>query len=323
MILVTGATGFLGSELVKQITDQGFPVRAIKRQSSQIPPLLQDLPLVEWANADILDYFALEQAFESVTHVYHCAALLSFAREDKKKMLKINREGTHHIVNLCQQNNITKLVHVSSVAALGEARNGLAVTEKNPWEFNGSQSGYSISKYESEMEVWRAIAEGLNAVIVNPSIIIGKNTGKKGSGQIFATSKKGIKFYTSGSNGFIDVEDVAKAMIMLMQSNITAEGFLLNAENRDLKDILTQALKAFNYSAPSIEAKPWMMELGWRSAALLSLLNGKKYGLTKDTARSAFERISYSNEKFHQYFPDFAYKPINTSIKAICDALNT
>lgn len=321
MLLVTGATGFLGAELVKQLTDQGFPVRALKRQSSVIPGQLLGISAIEWVDADIVDYFALEQAFEGVSKVYHCAALLSFAAEDKKLQLKINQEGTYHIVNLCKDKNVEKLLHVSSVAALGDAKPEVAVTEKDKWMFDGTQQGYSISKYESEMEVWRAMAEGLNAVIINPSIIIGKNAGKKGSGQLFETVRKGLQFYTSGSNGFVDVEDVAKAMILLMESDISDEGFILNAENRSLKDVFTEAAKAFGKPAPFIKANRLMMGLGWRAAEILSMLNGKKYGLTKDTVKNSFKKTSYSSAKFLKYFPDFKFKPIDTSIKEICDAL--
>jgi len=321
MILVTGATGFLGSELVKRLLESGEKVRALKRKTSAIPFILQNKESLEWFDADILDYFALESAFENISHVYHCAALLSFAAEDKKKQFRINKEGTHHIVNLCADNNVKKLVHVSSVAALGQTKHDLAITEKEQWEYDGTQQGYSISKYESEMEVWRAIAEGLNAVIVNPSIIIGKNSGASGSGQLFETIKKGLKFYTSGSNGFIDVEDVAKAMILIMKSDITAERFVLNAENWKLKDVFAEAAKEFNISPPTIKVRPWMMEIAWRAGELLSLLNGKKYGLTKDTARNAFKKMKYSDVKFRQYFPGFSYKPIKTSIKEVCNAL--
>ncbi|HEX8376194.1 MAG TPA: NAD-dependent epimerase/dehydratase family protein [Pedobacter sp.] len=321
MILVTGATGFLGSELVKQLLKNGKSVRAIKRSSSQIPSILMDENTIEWVEADVLDYFALEKAFQGISKVYHCAALLSFSAEDKKKQLRINKEGTYNLVNLCLENNIEKLIHVSSVAALGEPKNGLPVTEKNQWEFDGSQQGYSISKYESEMEVWRAIAEGLNAVIVNPSIIIGSSAGTKASGQIFETVRKGLKFFTNGSNGFVDVKDVVKAMILLMESDITAERFILNAENLSMKAVFTEAAHSYQISPPSLEVKPWLMNIGWRSAGFLSLFNGKKYGLTRDTAQNAFKKISYSSDKFLSHFPDFTFKSIKTSIKEICDAL--
>jgi nucleoside-diphosphate-sugar epimerase len=170
------------------------------------------------------------------------------------------------------------------------------------------------------MEVWRAIAEGLNAVIVNPSIIIGASAGRKGSGQLFERGRKGLRFYTSGSNGFVDVEDVAKVMELLMNSNISSERFILNSENLSLKEFFTEMAHGYNMAAPNIEVKPWLMEIGWRSAGLLSSLNGKKYGLTKDTAQNAFKRVSYSNQKFLEYFPDFKFKPIRASIKEICDA---
>lgn len=321
MILVTGATGFLGSELVKQLLDSGENVRALKRSGSSIPQILQNCESIRWFEADILDYFALEEALDGISQVYHCAALLSFTAEDKKRQLTINKEGTQHIVNLCLDKNIQKLLHVSSVAAVGESKDSSLITEENQWQFDGTQQGYSVSKYESEMEVWRAMAEGLNAVIVNPSIIIGKNAATKGSGQIFETARKGIKFYTNGTNGFVDVEDVARAMILLMKSDISGERFIINAENRSLKEILTEAAKNFDHTPPAINAKPWMMELAWRGAGLLSLFNGKKYGLTKDTARNAFKKSAYSNAKFGQFFPDFTYKPIKISIKEICDAL--
>jgi len=108
----------------------------------------------------------------------------------------------------------------------GDPKAGGETTEKDQWEFNGTQQGYSISKYESEMEVWRGIAEGLNAVVVNPSVIIGKNAGNKGSGKLFELVRKGLRYYTPGSIGVVDVEDVAKVMIQLMESDISASDFL-------------------------------------------------------------------------------------------------
>src|SRR5690606_24073203 len=152
MVLVTGASGFLGSELVYQLLEKGEYVRALKRENSLIPPLLKNRAGIEWVNADILDYFALEDALEDISEVYHCAAMISFDPADKKKLYQVNAEGTANIVNLCLEKKIKKMLHVSSVAAVGEAKPGQQVTEKNHWEYNGRQHGYSISKYESEME---------------------------------------------------------------------------------------------------------------------------------------------------------------------------
>ncbi|WP_207422014.1 NAD-dependent epimerase/dehydratase family protein [Desertivirga brevis] len=322
MILVTGATGFLGSELVKQLVNSGKAVRAIKRNSSQVPEILQPYSNIEWVNADIVDYFSLEEAFQGISKVYHCAALVSFDPAYKKQLLKINKEGTAHIVNLALDYGVEKLVHVSSVAALGDPKKEELISESTQWEFDGTQNGYSISKYESEMEVWRAISEGLNAVIVNPSLIVGANAGTKGTGQLFQMIKRGMKFYTNNLMGIVDVEDVVEAMIRLMDSDILGERFILNAQNVSSQELFTEAAKSMSVKAPTIEARPWMLELAWRGASLLSLFTGKNYSLTRESARSSTKFRKYSNQKLLKAFPDFTYKTLNKTLEEIASKLN-
>ena len=192
MILVTGATGFLGAELIHQLTAQGTKLRAVKREHSIIPATIRDNALVEWVTADINDFSDLEDAFLGIEQVYHCAAMISFDPRDKAKLLKINIEGTSNVVNLCVAYN-ARLVHVSSVAALGNPKKGATlITEADFWEYDARSHSYAISKYEAEMEVWRGIAEGLDAVIVNPSVIIGAGDGFEGSGAIFKLVKEGL-----------------------------------------------------------------------------------------------------------------------------------
>ena len=321
MILVTGATGFLGSELVKQLVISGKPVRAIKRSTSKIPDILIPLSNIQWVDADLLDYFALEDSFEGISHVYHCAAMVSFDPAYRKQLLKINREGTAHVVNLCLDKGVEKLVHVSSIAALGISKEEF-IKEKDQWGFDGTQSAYSISKYESEMEVWRGIAEGLNAVIVNPSLIIGANVGVKGTGQIFERVRKGLKFYTRNSVGVVDVEDVASTMILLMESDISAERFVLNNQNIPSKELLSLAADEFKVARPTYEAKPWMLKLGWRLTGVLSLFTGKNYPLTRESARAASKVRKYSGDKLLKHFPDFVYKPLNKTLQEIASKLN-
>lgn len=319
MILITGATGFLGAELVKQLTDEGALVRAIKRQQSVIPVLLKDNPLIKWFIADINDTAALEEAFEGVTQVYHCAALVSFNPKDKKQLFHTNIQGTANVVNLCIQHNC-RLVHVSSIAALGKAKKGEQITEKNFWEYDVNAHAYGLSKYESEMEVWRGIAEGLDAVIVNPSVIIGKNAGFTGSGSIFKLVKNGFSYYTKGATGIVDVVDVAKTMILLMGSQESAERYIVSAENIYHKDLLTAIANGFNVKAPNKEAKPWMLAIAWRAAKFVSFFTQKKTSITKDTAKSSLNISLYNNSKIKTTL-NTHFKPIPDSIKEICASL--
>ncbi len=320
MILVTGATGFLGAELIHQLTAQNNRVRALKRSSSVIPDLIKENSLIEWFVADINDQATLADAFESVTQVYHCAAFISFNPKDKAKLLKINIEGTSNIVNLCAENNV-RLLHVSSIAALGNAKKGELITEKDYWEYDPHVHAYAISKYEGEMEVWRGIAEGLDAVIVNPAVIIGKNAGFDGSGAIFKLVKNGLKFYTDGATGIVDVADVAKCMILLMNSENSAERYTLSADNLNYKDFFAEIAKGFAIKAPAIEAKPWMLGIAWRAAKLASIFTREAPALTRDSARSSFNLSYYSNEKIKTTI-NINFKPLTESIREVCIALN-
>jgi len=319
MILVTGATGFLGSELISQLIPQGKKLRALKRDNSVIPSLLKDNPLIDWVVADINDVATLEDVFEDITQVYHCAALVSFNPKDKTELLKVNIEGTSNIVNLCTAYH-ARLIHVSSVAALGEPKKGKQITENDYWEYDAKAHSYAISKYEGEMEVWRGIAEGLDAVIVNPSVIIGANAGFKGSGAIFKLVKDGLSFYTKGATGIVDVEDVAKSMIALMDSEITGERFTISSENYHYEQFFAEIAKGFGIAAPAKEAKPWMLGIAWRAAKLASFFTGKVASLTSDAAKSSLNASYYNNDKIINTI-DIKFKPLQQSIQETCAGL--
>jgi dihydroflavonol-4-reductase len=319
MILITGATGFLGSELAMQLSDKGETIRCTKRAKSVIPLLLIPYTRIEWVDADMLDVFALEDALQNVTQVYHCAAWVSLKQADKAPMIRTNVRGTANLVNLCLDKDI-KLLHVSSIAAIGQAKPGELITENHHLEITTENDGYAISKLESEMEVWRGIAEGLDAVIVNPSLIIGPNAGILGSGQLFETVRKGLKFYTNGTAGFVDVADVAKCMIALMESAITEERYIISAENWHYKDVTTAIANGFNIKPPAILAKPWMMELAWRGAKVASAITGKPPAIDKIAAQSAVQFRDFDNRKIKSAI-GIEFKPISESIGEVCERL--
>jgi dihydroflavonol-4-reductase len=317
VILVTGGTGFLGSVLIEQLLDQGKRVRATKRAQSRIPVSLVDRTHLEWVDADVLDYFALAEAFDGVSQVFHCAAKVSYQPAHKEAMLAANVEGTAHVVNLCLDHQ-ARLVHVSSIAALGESKDGQAISEGDLWEFSSSQSGYSISKYESEMEVWRGIAEGLDAIIVNPSLIIGARAGHRGSGQVFHLLYKGLKFFPTGSVGLVDVEDVAQVMIALMeQSKLSGQRYIVNNVNMTHQQLLTLSSNYLNRKPPSMKATPLLLELAWRASTLVARLSGKKSALTKESARVSSKTLQFSNAKLLSAV-NHQFKPIDQTIKEIC-----
>ena len=320
MILVTGATGFLGAELAMQLTKQGKRIRCIKRVKSIIPDNLKSYQThIEWLEADLMDIFALENALKGITQVYNCAAWVSLKQADKKPMITANVTGTANLVNLCLLHHI-RLVHVSSIAAIGQAKPGELITENHYLDEGSEDDGYAISKLESEMEVWRGIAEGLDAVIVNPSLIIGASAGTNGSGQLFETVRKGLKFYTAGSSGLVDVEDVAKCMISLMDSTVHSERFIISAENRDYKNITTEIAIGFGIKPPAKYAKHWMMGLAWRAAAFVAAITGKDPFLDKVAAQSASLTRNYDNSKIKKAI-GIEFKPLSVSIKEICERL--
>ncbi|MDB4922214.1 NAD-dependent epimerase/dehydratase family protein [Mucilaginibacter sp.] len=317
MILVTGATGFLGSEVALQLVQQGHRIRCTRRAASLVPGILRPYQ-IQWVEADLMDFFALEDALKGITQVYHCAAWVSLKQADKKPMINANVTGTANVVNLCTEQNI-RLVHVSSVAAIGLAKPGDLITENHHLDRDVETDGYAISKLESEMEVWRGIAEGLDAIIVNPSIILGANAGTTGSGQLFETVRKGLKFYTAGSSGFVDVEDVAKCMIRLMDSDISGERYIINAENREYKQITAEIADGFGVKRPATLAKPWIMNLAWRAARIIGVLTGKDPAIDKVSAQAATMTRNYDNSKIKKAI-GIEFKPLSDTIKEVCAA---
>ncbi|MFD0794669.1 SDR family NAD(P)-dependent oxidoreductase [Mucilaginibacter litoreus] len=321
MILVTGATGFLGAELAKELVSRGNNIRCTKRASSTIPHILIPYSAkIEWVTADLMDTYSLEEALEGVSQVYNCAAFVSLKQADKEQMIKTNITGTATLVDLCNDAGI-RMVHTSSVAAVGEAKPGELITEKHHLDPTTETDGYAISKLESEMEVWRGIAEGLDAVIVNPTIIIGASAGIEGSGQIFETVRKGLKYYTRGSIGFVDVNDVAKCMIALMESGISAERFIISAENRNYKQLFEEIAQCMGVKAPATLAKPWMMEIAWRGAAFWGMITGKAPAIDKTSAKAASNTRNFDNSKIKKAI-GFEFRPVSKTIKEICAALN-
>lgn len=328
MILVTGGTGLLGSHLLYDLVKSGQKVRAVKRPGSDTSATRKvfsyysaagnDLfSKIDWTEGDVLDPFSLLQAMDGIEQVYHCAARVVFDRAEHEKMLLVNVEGTANVVNAALEKKTRKLCHVSSIAALGRNLNTQEITENTFWRSSPDNSVYSISKYGAERETWRGVQEGLDTVIVNPSLIIGPGNWNKSSSNMFVTAYRGLKYYTKGVTGFVDVRDVSKAMILLMNSEIKNERFIISSENAAYSSFFKLAAECFGKKKPFIRVSPLGSELAWRALAVKKLLTGRKSIITKETAKAAHQKNHFSNEKIKKMIPiDFI--PLKQSVIETC-----
>lgn len=326
MILVSGATGFLGAHLVCRLLQQGKTVRAMKRSSSSMYEFNliyntyfgdDNKPQPEWIAADILDVPSLDEAFAGVSEVYHCAAMVSFHQHDRDVMLQINVEGTANMVNMALQHRVSKFCHVSSIAAIGRSGKSTEVTETTPWVASTHNTNYAISKHKAEMEVWRAAEEGLNVVIVNPGVIIGVCDWNKGTGALFKMVWDKMPFYTLGVNGYVDVKDVATAMQMLMDNNCFHERYILVGHNVMNRDFMHTTAQLLNKPKAGIRVNKWMAELAWMVYGILGFFTGKKLKITKETARASQNVYYYSSAKVMKQIP-FNFTPLNETLTYIC-----
>ncbi|CAM1334498.1 NAD-dependent epimerase/dehydratase family protein [Tenacibaculum aestuariivivum] len=327
MILVTGGTGLVGSHLLYRLTLKNDSIKAIYRTTEKkeyvkkifsfyTDNIEQLFSKIIWIQADITDIPSLENVFKNITEVYHCAALVSFNPKYYDKMRQVNIDGTANIVNFSIENSIKKLCFVSSIAAVGETVNAKPITEKNEWSDNGDSSGYAITKYGAEMEVWRGSQEGLNVIIVNPGVILGSGFWNEGSGELFTQINNGLKFYTNGITGFVGVQDVVRAMILLMQSNIKNERFILVAENKSFKEILVAIADSLHKKRPFIKVTKIITSIVWRLSFLISIITKKKPLLTKNSAKASHNISYYSSSKIETKI-NFTFKVIKNQINEI------
>jgi len=327
MVLVTGGTGLLGAHLLYRLASAKMKVRALTRLLSNIqrtrkifsyycnnPDEL--IESIDWVEGDISDLFALSDALENVTQVYHCAAYVSFSKKNKSRMFNINVNGTANLVNLLLTKENIKLMHVSSIAALGVNQSGKAITEETRFAIDGTNSLYSLSKYFSELEVWRGITEGLNAVIVNPSVIIGPGNWDSGSALLFHTIAKKMKYYTNGTSGYVGVEDVVSIMLQLMESECKDEQFIISSENLDYETFFSLISDSLNNQPPSKQLTPQLVKLAYFGDTIISFILNREPKLTKSAIRTIFKKLSYSNEKIISQL-NYKYTPIANTVEKV------
>ena len=330
MILVTGGTGLVGCHLLYNLVLDNKKVKALHRKNSKIEIVKQVFSFynkeykklfekIEWIEGDINDLSSLDEAFENVNEVYHCAAFISFNNQDLNAMKKINISGTANMINCALDKKISKFCYVSTIAAVGETTNSL-IDEECEWKENNNP--YSETKHYAELEVWRGISEGLNAVIVNPGVIVGSGFWKRGSGAFITQVSRGISYYPTGETGFICVKDVVKIMIQLMNKNIFSNRFILVAENWAQRDFINSICKYFNMTPPVKKASKGIMYFGLLLDFLRSKLLNKRRRLSRSIIKSGQSLNKYSNKKIKNTL-DYNFIKVEDSIKETCKNFNT
>lgn len=328
MILVTGATGLLGSHVVFDLIKKGHRVKAMYRNEEkqqvihhllhyyQVEDADKLFDLIEWFKGDILDLQDVANAVKNCKSVIHCAGMVSFASRDFIKLIDVNRNGTANMVNEALSSGIDHFLHVSSTSAVGSdsAFTDNVKRESNHWHANEKASGYGVSKYSAEKEVWRGIEEGLTAVIVNPSVFFGPGSWSESSLQLYQTIKNGLSFFTAGGNAFVDVRDVSEIICRLHERRIANERYLVTGHALLFKDVIDQIADQMGVKKPRYKVGEFATAIALRLIGIYSFLTGKQPSITKDTARSSHEVTVYSSEKIKTLFPDFEFTPVTATI---------
>ncbi|MBC7902636.1 MAG: NAD-dependent epimerase/dehydratase family protein, partial [Gemmatimonadaceae bacterium] len=294
-VFITGGTGFLGAYIIRELVSKGFSVRALRR-GNKIPSFIDAsvFSKVEWVDGDVLDIVALEAGMEGIDTVIHSAAKVSFYASERDELYKTNVEGTANVVNAALSKQVSRFVQISSVAALGRTKQSTIVTEEKKWEESSTNTNYAVSKYMAENEVWRGMAEGLDVIILNPSTILGFGDWNASSAAIFKNAYNEFPWYTSGVNGFVDVEDVAHVTVLLLEKNIVNERFIINSDNWSFRKVFESIADNFGKKRPHKSATIWMGSIAWRLEKLKSLFTGNKPLLTRETAKIAHTQTHFN-----------------------------
>lgn len=322
MVFVTGATGILGRVIVLELLKKGKNVRAAKRPTSNLNEVRHSYTFytenpddyfnrIEWVDVDFNDMYSLQEALKEVDEVYHCAAKVSFHPHDEKEMYRTNIKGTENLLYACEGSGVNKFLHVSSIAVLDNFNEKGELDEESDFNPKLDHSAYALSKHLSEMEVWRASAEGLNVVIVNPGIIIGSGNWGNSSGDVFPTFEKN-SFTFSGGSSYVDVRDVAEISIKLMEKNIFGERFIVIAENRRYAELGKQIRSRLNLKEAKI-LSDFQLNIGVLANTLFGWLIPALRMATRSNVKSISEMNTVSNEKIKSRL-NYQFIPLSESI---------
>ncbi|MFO7868591.1 MAG: NAD-dependent epimerase/dehydratase family protein [Bacteroidales bacterium] len=325
VVAITGASGLLGAHLCIALLQQGVQVRAIVRNAKSQQKAESFFRIyscddllhlnITWLYADITNMLEISDAIEGADFVFHCAGYVSFDTYESAKLYTINTCGTQHVVDACLKHNVQKMCYISSIAALGKPENNELLQETHDFDVHAkTKSAYGYSKYLGELEVQRGIAEGLPAVIVNPSVVIGPGQWNQSSGALFSTMYNFSSVYTSAVSGYVSVHDVVDCMIQLMASDVSGEKFIISAQNVDMKTVSSVIAETLGVRKPRIHIPKCFLMIVSRVFSSILHMIGKPSKMSPQTAQAAYQKTYIDNSKIQDSL-SFSFRDVIQEIR--------
>ncbi|MDG2450707.1 MAG: NAD-dependent epimerase/dehydratase family protein [Saprospiraceae bacterium] len=312
-VFVTGGTGFIGSYVLQAIREAGYrDIIAGKRKSSRTE-LVKDIEGITWIECDLFDVMQMEEIISGCDTIIHIAGSVSFSPWRKDQIFKTNVDATANLVNIALDLNVKRFIHFSSVSAFGISSK--KIDESKAWTENKSKLYYSFSKYQGEKEAWRGFAEGLNLSIINPSFTIGGGFWNDGPMSMISKIDKGLNFYPSGTNGCVDVRDIAELCLILMKrEDMSGQKFICSGHNISHFDLMKKMCDELEKPHPTKAIKGLFGNLAWRGASLAARIQGKETLLSKEAYIISSTNLSYDNSKSEKQL-DMNYRSLEETIK--------
>lgn len=312
-ILITGVTGLFGCELAREFSALGS-IHGLKRESSDLGSVDLEGLDIHWHEGDVLDFNSVLEAVEGMDVVIHAAGKVSFSAQDERALFQVNHQGTINVVNALLAAGVPKLVYISSVAALGQVPDQEYYDENSAWVDVPGHTPYALSKYRAELEVWRGEQEGLEVLVVNPSVILGKVAYERSSGGLYQLVIKGAAFFPTGNLNYIDVRDAAEITRTLVEKNAWGERFVLTKESISYESFFQQAAQVLGGTPPKKRLPNWIISWGFPILKGLSWMLGKKLPLTAQVAKNAQRKTQFSNQKVQRYL-NFRYRDLQDTLE--------
>lgn len=312
-ILVTGGSGLLGSYLLRWFKLKGYTqLTATFQNPDSIPADLREG--IEWKSLKLPDIFDVFEVIRDKEWVIHAAALVSYHKEDKYRLLEINKTGTEHIVNACLAHQVGHLVYIGSIGALGKETNRVTLDESNVWLQNQFSTSYGLSKYLAELEVWRGAGEGLNVSVILPSVILGTGDWNRSSLQLIDRVAHHAPWYPGGQTGYVDVRDIAAFIVLLLEKGNTGKRWLLNGANVQYSEMYKMIARQLGLKKKFREAPVWL-------AKLILFTSNLKSGRMSvpDIINQVYGTFSYDASK-SMTLEGFRYRPIEKTIEEVVNA---